>query len=726
MKTAYLQATCAFAAFAIGSMGATPAWSQNAPAAGDPVSADTDIIVTATKRGVSVQDVPASITALSGDALDSRGIDDVESLSLAVPNLNFGEHAGASFITIRGVGSTINSGLTEPTVATYVDGIFLPRSTMGSLRAIDLERVEVLRGPQGTLYGRNATGGAVNFISAAPTNELSGMLRGSVGSRSAFGLNGFISGPLAEGVTVRLSGGHEEHDSYLRDRAGDPTNKVSSDSVRAAVRLEPSASATVDLFVKYEINRGADTYQQAFTASPALPASTYTIARNRTAEDRPFYLRHSTLMLGGIANIDLSDDVSLRSTTGYINHKARMDFDADMTSVPFFTAENFTRPSESISQDLTLLGSSDRLEWLVGAFAYQEQFSISLPVLFPAGVNTGDPATSIPAGLVAEQSVNERTHSFALYLDATYSLSDTVRASLGLRFNHESKRFRFRLGATIPGAGFFGVENVRSELNSDQFLPKVGLQFDLSPDTNLYVQYQRGFKSGGHNLSLDTLYDPETIDSYEIGLKSQLFDRSLTANVSGFFYDYQGLQITNNVGPTTTQVENANAHIYGLEGELIFQPTDHITFNLAGTYLHARYTEFTSFDAARPGLGFLDLSGLKVVRSPDFTLNAGVEARTSLNAGILNELSLRADFFYSDDVVLRYFATPQDIQKAYGVLNLSASLYSPDRNFEIRLFANNVTNNLYKRQIDYLQAISIYDGNWSEPRTFGAQATVRF
>lgn len=689
----------------------------------------SEMVVTATKRGVNVQDVPASISALGEEDLANRGVLDVEGLAQAVPNMDFGIHDGATFITIRGVGSTINSGVTEPTVASYVDGIYLPRPTMALLRAVDLERVEVLRGPQGTLYGRNATGGAVNFVAAAPSEEFTGGVNVSTGSRSAFGASGFVSGAIADGLQLRLSAGREGHQSYLRVLPNGKTDSVDVTYGRAALRFEPNDDLSVDVAFRYEKDEGADTYQQmlSLSSSPLLPPGTLqTSEENRTAADAPFGLEIESRIASATVNWAISDAVSVRSITGYIDHTATLDFDADGTGYAFFTAENFERPSESFSQEFNMLGEAGNLQWLVGAYYFHEEFSISLPVRFPSGLNTGDPASSLPVGTRAEQGTDEETTSYALFTDLTWSFTDALRLNAGLRFNSEKKDFSWFGGATIPGLGFLGLANQRSDDDNQKLLPKLALQYDLDEDTNLYVQYQRGFKSGGHNLSLDTLYDSETIDAYELGMKSQWLDRTLTLNAAAFFYSYSGLQITNNVGPTTTAVENADADIYGLELESLWRVTPDVTVNVGATWLRAEYTKFTSFDAARPGLGFIDLDGEDVVRSPKYTLMFGAQWRIPLEAGPLGDLTLRADVFHTDDIVLRYFATANDVQDAYTVTNLSATLRDSSDRFALRFFVDNVGDEEYLRQIDYLSAIGIYDGNYNEPRTWGVRLSASF
>ena len=704
------------------------ALAQSAPAG--PEFASSDIIVTATKRGERLQDVPAAITAIGGDDLQKRGLTNIEAIATQVPGLNFGQHAGATQIAIRGVGSTVDSGVAEPTVALYVDGLYMPRATMATLRGVDLERVEVLRGPQGTLYGRNATGGAINFISRGPTKEFEGGITASTGSRDAFGIDGYVSGPLADGVYVRLSGGHQEQDGYVKVvNTGRKLVNVNDDYVRFAVRLEPTDKVGVDLAVRYEHNTGANAYQQLYTPAGVFvpPTAGQTTKPNEIYGDGPFRMNVKTFIASGVVNWQMSDDVSLKSVTGYIDHKNSNDFDADGTDYAFYNAVNFNRPSESFSQEFNLIGDTGPLKWILGAYYFKEKFSYSLPVDFVGGLNTGDPATSIPAGAtVITGELVDRTRSFALFGDVTYSFNDWLRLNVGLRYNTEKKRFESGTGIIIPGSGFMGVRGVKTQFKADKLLPKVALQFDVNDDINGYVQWQKGYKSGGQNLGLLPQYLPESIDAYEVGLKTQWLDRKLTANFAAFYYDYKNLQATIVLPPTTTLVQNADVKVYGIEGDLNLQVTDAFRLNASATWLHARNKRFFSIDDANPGLGLQDLKGKPITRAPDFTFNAGAEYRFDLGRELLNALSVRADFSYSSKVVLRYFGEEQDVQKAYALLNLSATLSDIDEKTSLRAFVNNVTDKLYRQSSSYLGPIGAYVGNYSPPRTWGLQLSRKF
>jgi iron complex outermembrane receptor protein len=405
-----------------------------------------EIVVTALRRSESAQEVPASIFAISSESLGEQGIAEMRDLSKVVPNLVWGEHFGTTVVTLRGTGSNVNSGVTEPTVALYIDGVFLPRSTMATLRAVDLERVEVLRGPQGTLYGRNATGGAINFISAAPSDEFEGRVELSAGSRDAWGVNAYVSGPITDGVYFRLSGGREEQDGYLKVlNTGQRLNGTAASFGRLAFRLEPTEAVSVDLSVRYERNTAAVAYQQLFTPNPIATPADFTTRPNRMLADYPFDGEKELLVAAGTVEWSISDTLTLKSTSAWVDHESHDAVDNDSSLVPFFFTDDFDRPSESFSQDISLTGSGDRLDWILGVYYFRENAELHLPIVFGG-------ALGVPAGAEIDLTVFSKIRNFAIYGDATYSLLDNLRLNLGLRYNHESNRFTSSLGPAVRGA----------------------------------------------------------------------------------------------------------------------------------------------------------------------------------------------------------------------------------------------------------------------------------
>lgn len=710
-----------------------PAFAQadNEPTQEMSAPAEGEIVVTALKRAQNLQDIPAAISAVSGEELATRGIDNIESLTAAIPNLDFGEHAGTTLISIRGVGSIVDSGVTEPTVATYIDGVFMPRATMGYLRAVDLDRIEVLRGPQGTLYGRNATGGAINFIAKEPSREFTAGGALSTGSYNAFGASAYVSGPISDRVGFRISGGHEEDNGFVRwlpnkGRIGD----ANTEYVRGAIKLDPTDTLSIDLWARYEESNGGGAYQQLFTPT-FLPTTGQTIEPNEIYGDWPYILDTKTFVASAKIDLELSDTVSLRSISGYVDHKSRVDFDADATDVPFFYATNFKRPSESFGQELSLIGETGSLEWILGAYYFTEKAGNTLPLGLGSAAAGG---FGVLPDTQLVQNVDSDTDSIAVFADATYSVSERFRINLGLRFNHEKKNFSQSLYLTLPDGTVVPLaSDIQSSIKANKFLPKINLQYDFSDDVKAYAQYSRGFKSGGANLpggagellGAAALYRPEVLDAYEIGLKTQTSDRRLTANFAAFYYDYQGLQVTITRPPSVTLVQNAPSKIYGLEGEVRFEVGDGFSLDASANWLHARFRDFVSIDDARPTLGQINLKGLQLPHAPDFSGSIGAQYRAELSGGFLSSLTLRADASYRSKVVLRYFGQPQDVQRGYELVDLSATIGALDDKVRLRVFVNNVTDQIYRQNATYL-VTGAYYGNYGRPRTWGTQLSFDF
>lgn len=678
------------------------------------------VIVTATKREASIQDIPASISQISGDDLAARGISDVESLTNLVPNLVFGKFASNSFVTIRGIGTSVDSGVAEPSVAMYVDGVFMSRSTMSVTKQTDLERVEVLRGPQGTLYGRNATGGAINFISQKPTDELAGGGTLTFEERNGVGLNGYISGPLGENAGFRLSGGVKEQDGYVEViNGGDALSGTDVSHVRGALQFRPSENWTVDVSLAHE----ADDSNYAATGLIGPPGTAlflggalsqtvnFTTEPNQVFVDSPNSNSQETTLATFTVNGDINDDISFRSTTGYVDHSVNSFADGDTTDFFLVDIVDFARNSETLSQEFNLFGSTDKLEWLVGAYYFEEEYDLNLPVVFN-GALFGAPVPSVE---VIGGDLVEETTSFALFTDFSYALTDRLTLNGGLRFNSEEKDFQF-----------FGANSPAGSIEEEDVLPKIGLQYELSDNVNVYGQWQLGIKSGGHQLDRPELFGSEELEAFEFGIKSQFMDGALTANAALFFYDYADLQATITLPPATTLVQNGDADVTGFEGELSYQATDNFKFNLGFTVLDSEYTELAALDQTNPTGPLVDLTGEQLIRSPEATANFGAEWRIPVGSGIIGDIVLRGDAFYSSDFKLTLFDFDETRQDDYTQVNLSATITDPSDRFAVRFFVDNATDEVILQQGTFGAVQNSFAGNYSEPRTAGVALSARF
>lgn len=720
-----LKAACAVAvfpalAFSVGAHAQVS--TAPAPPVGDEISGDGDIVVTALKRSQSLQDVPASISAVSGDDLAAKGVSDIRDLSKVVPNLNWGEHFGTTLITIRGAGSNVDSGATEPTVALYVDGIYLPRSDMATFRAVDLERVEVLRGPQGTLYGRNAAGGAVNFVSQAPTEEFSGKIELSTGSRDAWGISGYLSGSIAPSISVRLSGGREKQDGYVTVlNTGKKINGVNTAYGRLAVVIEPDGSdIRNETAVRYERNTAAVAYQQPI-GPLVFPASTYTTVPNKMLSDYDHSGRRETFIASNQLTWEASDSLTIKSLTGYIDHNSHARVDADGSLVDFQYVDDFARTSKSFSQELNFVGNTGSFDWIVGLFYFHEKYRGNLPVSLGSALA---PSQGLPTGATINLGQTANINNLAAFADVNFHLSDAVSLNLGLRFNHEDNKYSevFSLTPIVPEfSGDFTSKG-------DKLIPKIALKFDISDDVSTYVQWSKGYKSGGANLpggggTILPLYAPEDISAFEAGLKSQFLDRTLTLNMAAWYYDYKNLQITANVPPSTTIVQNADAKIYGIEAEMRWNPVPGLDIHVAPTLQHAVFEDFSPFDSVTQQI--VDLDGSQLPRAPKFTVNAGISNEFDLGGKLLSTLKLDANILHSSSVVLRYEnQSPLERQKSYQIVNFSASVSDASELTRLTLFLNNAFDAVYKQHV--LNFGLGFMGNYNPPRTWGIRLSRKF
>lgn len=696
----------------------------------DAVTSDSEniIVVTATKRETTLQEVAGSASVLSAEQTELTGISDVEALANAIPNLSFGEHDGASFVTIRGVGASVEIGIGEPSVATYVDGVFLPRQTMGFLSQSGLERIEVLRGPQGTLYGRNSTGGAINFISKSPSDSLEGKIEAGTGSFNAFNVGGLVSGPLSDGLRASLSAEFETNDGYV-DNLLTGTKLAGFDrfNIRGAIQADLSDRTTIDAFVQYQDTSGATAWQQL--VSPALspllpPGFQSTLEPRKIFAQADFSSSQETLIASFILEHEFSDAVSIKSQTSYIDHKSEASFDGDATDFGLVDVAGFVRPSESWQQEITLSGETGALSWLVGGFFFTEDFFAAIPAPFPNGLPApAAPPFGLPPGTFSFQTLTEKTDSYAIFADIEFAITDRLKLLAGARMNWEDKEFLQTLGANIPGLGFMGASDIPSQRSDNEFLPKIGLSFDVNDDFKLYGHYQQGLKSAGQNLGvLLTQYEPEILDAYEAGFRSTWLGGDLVLNGAGFFYDYANYQVTDLPGGTATVVQNADAEIRGFEVEFVATPTTDTRISGGLTHLDSDYTNFTSLDLANPFAGPQNLAGQQLVRAPSFTFNLSVQHEFPVADGLI----LGADFFHSDDVVLRYFGTPQDTQSSFSNLDIRATLKLLDGALRLHAFGRNITDEDVLRVVIFSPLSGSHLGNYAPGANWGAGASFKF
>ena len=520
-----------------------------------------EVVVTAQKRTESVQDVPISIVAVTGDELARTGTTDFLNLAGRVPTLQYSQAGGESQIYIRGIGSNLLAVGADPSVAIHLDGIYLGRPNMGMNQFLDVERVEVLRGPQGTLYGRNATGGSINIVSKQPTDETEGYVSVGTGSFSRQEINAAVGGPLSDEWGFRLAGRYVKDDGYIDDLDPRGTNKLDDQdltAVRGILKYTPSetfsATLSLDLSDFSNGNTAVRPNDSKGTAEVlgAIPTSSILQQRNDFATFMDWETGGPTLTL----NWDVTDTIELTSITAFKTFEMDFFFNTEGTEI------NVTRTSEifdteQLTQELRLASTGDGpLQWIAGLYYLDEDKDGGLGL-----VREGGAASLRTFNIFAEND----TQAWAAFGEVTYDLSDRLTLTAGLRYSDEEKddynELNFVLVTPDNPAdqvqlGLLGNINypscaglcpfqTRTDSKSwDDVTPKLGIEFQQSDNVMLYASYTEGFKSGGYNdyQPTNTVYDQETIKSFEVGAKTDWMDGTVRFNAAAFLYDYEDLQ----------------------------------------------------------------------------------------------------------------------------------------------------------------------------------------
>ncbi|MGF7151120.1 iron complex outermembrane receptor protein [Sphingomonas zeicaulis] len=751
---------------------ATPALAQTDAAAPPPPPVNEgveDIVVTAQRREERLQDAPLSVTALSANALTDRGVDNLADISNFAPNLelhptNRPAGGGSAFAGyIRGVGTGDFQFPTDPGIGLYVDDVYIARSLGGLLSLEDIERIEVLKGPQGTLYGRNTIGGAINVVTTDPrmSGDARGLLKVRFGSYGRADGTALINTPLVEDVVgLKLSASYLTNDGYGRrliddarygnenrfilrgalkfnlsdavtlKLAGDYTRQRQKPPSGAFLAFVPSG-ATVAKIARY--NQFAAPY---LNAGLGLPAGS--IYDGRWVSEDAYHIyslqpQRDDADIGGVSAIlsaDLSDTVTLKSITAWRTIDAHIEVDGDQTPYPLQQTRT-TMQQNQYSQELQLGGTAldGRLNFLIGAYAFREDgdstvFTRSFEGIYEAIVAGGGTPTAADAGNTFTTFGLQAT-SWALFTQETFNVTDTFGITVGARYNKDRKEYS--TSVMRPQSGLTVVPLSQAVAEWDSFTPRVALEYKPSRDALIYASFSKGFKSGGFGASTvastpTPRYDPEKLTSYELGAKTSWLNNRLIFNVAGFYSEYRDIQLTvQSVDPVTnanlrTTRNAGGSNIKGFEVEAQAVPLRGLNLNLGVGYVDAKFDTLT--DAALASGFTLDS---RVPQIPDWSVNAGISYAFETGAG---ELTLRGDLSHKGSQFLTA-ADPTSFQKSYTLLGARIS-YEPSflEGVQLSVEGTNLTDKLY----GYYQATLAPTGQFvaipGAPREI--YATVRF
>lgn len=695
-----------------------------------------EIVVTAQKRAQSLEDVALAVSALGADELTQSQITTVADLGARIPNISVGTQQGQANIFIRGIGLDNNFAGADPSVALHVDGAVVSQSSAQLGSFLDLERIEVLRGPQGTLYGRNATGGVVNLITAKPTPVVSGYARTTFGNYDLLVAEGAVSGPIAgDKVAARVAFRTEDRSGFGHNElTGQQIDDAKKRSARAHLQFRPSDE--LELLLSGEWHReddGAYSYKFREVAYPGAsePALQPVAATGFAAGVRDVrsegVIRNDreTSAITATATWSMNDAFTLRSISNYRDNEVNPIQDLDVSSLATPSRQNNYVRGHQLSEELQLLYEGSRFDGLIAAFYFKEDLFGENSV----GLNPGrelDPAIrNIRLAFQGEVDIE----SYALFGQGTYQLTDQVALTVGGRLTYEDRQgdSLFR----VPPANI----NIpyRTGADFDDFSPRATLEWRPLDDLLLFATYSEGFKSGIILIGqLNPILRPETVKNYEVGLKSTLFGRTLTFNLTAFTEDFTDLQIGKTLpgtGPTSIQTvfENAaSAKIDGAELEINWlTPLRGLSLSGAAGYLDARFDEYVSADAlSLPNAIVQDLRGKRLPQSSEWTASARIEYAIDLAGG--GSITLKADTDYRSEMFFSAFNLDRISQPSRSLYNANIQYSSPDERFTLNLWGKNLSDELVYTGLAGINTSRLILATYMPPRTYGITAGYRF
>jgi iron complex outermembrane recepter protein len=732
------------AAIAVATFSATPTFAQ---AAADEAADSGDIIVTATRENTLLSKTPIAITAITSEGLRDAGVTDARSLNDAVPNLAISENGDSTRISIRGVTSSDQTEKGDPSAAFLMDGIYIARPVEVLNSFYDLERVEVLRGPQGTLYGRNTTAGVINLISARPKDRFEASADGKYGNLHSTNLTGMINVPVGAGVGIRAAVNYDRQDSPII-QAGPVTQSLNPgrNSMSGRLSLGGKLGDNFDFIIRGDYSQAKGSVANVVPLTNFFPGALVTgvdpvYSPGSTTQQRTLSIpltfpdRKNNKFYGIMG--ELTYDFGSAALT-YLGSYRKADR-KDVRDLLLFGALNnpafFFGKFNQTSHELRLaFGQEQPLHGQVGAYYFHEKSNIEFNLGAPLSGFVVPGAT----GFAFPQGPTKAT-SKAVFGQLTYDVTPDLHLTGGIRYTKDAKS---RVGATVvdfPTVAASICGQLRCTLNSNIAFAnfkkttwKVGVDYDAPELGLIYASVSSGYKAGGFNdgcltssgglgctLTADQLFfRPETLLSYEGGFKFHFADNAVRINGSVFHYDYKSLQLSQivTVPVPATRIRNAGvAKVDGVELDAILRPSDNDVVDLGFTVTNARYSAFQ----ASPAISF---AGRALDHAPKYTASAGYTHTFPLGNGGKVEASARtrlsAAYFIQDLNNLSQYRQP-----SFSKTNLSLTYKAVDDRYYVQGFVQNLEN-----EITLAAASSGLSASATveEPRTYGIRAGFKF
>ena len=680
-----------------------------------------DIVVTAQKRSERLQDVPVAVTAVSGQGLANANITESKALSSVVPSLNFTQAAAFAQPFIRGVGSRGNTAGDEQIVPIYVDGVYQIGMTAGFFKLNSIDRIEVLRGPQGTLFGRNAVGGAINILTRDPSSNPSAEIGLGYGRFNELRGDLYATGPLTDNLSANISMMRHQDDGYARDiLRGTKEAKSHTTSIRGKLLWEPVEDFTAKLtgfFVEAGDSTGVSSFPLNGNTSARRVDPNVVLGQGYSLSNS-LSPRGDTKTYGGSLDLDYdAGDVTISSLSSYAYFTSTFTTDNDATALALSSFLGVDK-HYTLTQELRAASSGEGpFKWLIGGFFFRDILKN------PAGFYQNFPGLNVTnRGVI---------NSFAVFGEAEYDLAPELSVKVGLRYSKDIR--------SIDSFDFLANKGSILERSWDDISPRLTIDYEVAQDQKVYFTYSEAFKSGlivqpvtTSTLNFINVVDPEKLRSYEIGYKGDL-SRTFRANVAAYYYDYKNVQVTGQgvlpSGAIFSFLQNAaKEEIYGIDADFTYAPSPDLTMGLALAWVHGRYKEFkaASVQIPRPdGKGnmsaTLDVSGGELIRTPEFT--AGYNMSWTVPNDVFNgKLRLSGNVLYSSGW---FFDVNERVSTGeYVDINARIAWTSPDDHYTFALWGSNLANS------HRLQSVSESGGadraSLVRPISYGAEVRFKF
>ena len=743
-----------------GALGSEAAHSRaNDQVADEEPLAFESIMVTAQRRDEEIQDVPIAVTALDEAFLVRHDVQSIEDLGAFVPNLytTNSVNYGAAPVSIRGIGGANGGGnfFNDEPVAVYLDDMYVGRLSLSTSDLVDIESIQVLRGPQGSLFGRNATAGALLVRPARPTAEPEGYLRLGLAEYGERRVLGAASGPLTDTLQGRVAIGYADVDGWGENTfTGENVNGREDQTVRLSLAWQASNEVTAEWMLERSNQQANPATINVAPVAPGQPSSPFirrddlddALNNNEFSFDDPS--DNETDATHALVKVSWKlSDATLVAISGFRDYGLRGRQDSDSTPFTLFNNSG-TIGSTQRSHELRLSSNADDpFRWTVGAYHYSEDTDVIFDINNFQGL--------FGAGTAARFDARQQLESWAAFADARYAFTDRLSLTLGGRFSKEDKRFAnkqtvatiresvlpidlgpFPAGSRIPGSTLFADPPVfTSAASFNNFSPRAVLEYDVLPNALAYASYSEGYKSGGFNsFGLSPAFEEEEVQAFEIGVKTELLEGRLRLNAAGFTYDYSNLQVRLPVPTGGVNIVNAGAaKAWGLELEASLLVTDRLRLDGNIAFLNTELVRFDTLQVPEDLMYLLgapiplqpvSAAGNELTRAPEISFFASLQYALDLGKDFegLFELAWR----YQDEVY--FLETNQDRNTFKGGsanrLDLRFAVHPHQGAWDAALYVNNLTDD---RSITQVTALGSYpNAAISPPRQYGVEFSYRW